>query len=137
MGVVALWLTLMACGGDDDGSGAIDGGPDAVDAGAGGGDAAKSGRACSTGLPAEHPTVLASPALECPSRVCLHVEGDEAERCTARCDDASDCIAAAETSCDGEHVCVAPMDDGPFACETVCVCAEAVPEGGFPVTCAR
>lgn len=118
--ILLLTAALLACGGDDDGGGA---------------DAAESGRACTTGLAADDPTSLASPALECPTGLCLHVEGALPDLCTADCDEPADCLGATGAACEGEYLCVAPIALGPFACRTVCVCDSAVPEGGFPVDC--
>ena len=129
-------IALLACGGDDDGDSGqrIDAG-DVADAAGPAADAAESGRTCVSGLGIDDPTVISSPSLECPSRVCLHVQGNPPDMCAAFCEQADDCLAAAETPCDEELVCAAPMDEGPFACRKVCVCAAAVPEGGFPVDC--
>jgi hypothetical protein len=123
---LSLLIAFLACGGDDDG-GSGDGVPAA--------DAAASGRACASGLDPAAATALASPALDCPSTLCLHVEGEETDLCTEGCGDASDCVTATVSACDGDFACVAPMDTGPFACSKVCVCASAVPAGGFPVDC--
>ena len=118
----ALALAAVACGGDDDG---------------GGFDAAPSGRACVSGAGPDDPTLLASPSLECPGRICLHVEGQEVDQCTAFCEDASDCEVAAESPCEGAFACEAPIDQGPNGCRKVCVCESSFPEGGFPVSCVR
>jgi hypothetical protein len=121
--ILCCALTLLACGGDDDGGGGS------------GADAAESGRACATGLEADAPTAIASPALDCPSRVCLHVEGASPDLCTDDCEEASDCVGGAASGCDGDFVCAAPVEVGPFACRKFCVCDSAVPAGGFPVDC--
>ena len=127
-------LTLLACGDDDGGGGGDDAGG-LIDARGPDDDAVESGRACVTGLEADDPTALASPALECPSRLCLHVEGATPDLCTDDCETAADCIAGPENACDGDFACVAPLSVGPFACRTVCVCDSAVPDGGFQVDC--
>jgi hypothetical protein len=98
----------------DGGSGGIDGG--LVDAG-------ESGRLCTTGAMATDPTVLASPALECPSRVCLHAQGSDADMCTARCTTAADCVNASASACTSGFVCQVVVNVGPFACQPFCVCA--------------
>ena len=123
MRLIAIWscLAVLACGGDD---------------GGGGFDAAPSGRACVSGAAADDPTLLASPAADCPSRLCLHVQGQAVDMCTAFCEDAADCAASAETPCDGAFVCEPPLEQGPYGCRKVCVCDSALPEGGFPVDCA-
>lgn len=111
MRVAALLLIFAACG--SDGGGVSGGGPDA----------APSGRACSTGLDAGLPSALASPALECPGRLCLHLMGAAPDLCTAFCDDASGCVAPPESACSGAFTCTAPVNAGPFAGRKVCVCA--------------
>ena len=136
--ILCCALAVVACGGDDDGAGG--GGDDAggvIDAREPGGDAAESGRACASGLDADDPTAIASPALDCPTRVCLHVESRPPDLCTSSCEDAADCFDGPESACAGDFACLAPMDQGPFACRKVCVCDSAVPEGGFDVDCAR
>ena len=126
---LSLLIALLACGGDDDGSRGGDG--DGVPAA----DAAASGRACVSGLGAGDPTALVSPALECPSRTCLHIQDEPTDLCTDDCDDASACVTSGTSACDGDFECAAPVDQGPFACRKVCVCASSVPAGGFPVEC--
>jgi hypothetical protein len=118
---LSLLISLLACGGDDDGAAATD--------------AAASGRLCASGAQTGDPTGLASPALECPSRLCLHVQDQPQDMCTDDCDDASDCVSDGASACDGDFACAAPVDQGPFACRKVCVCASAVPADGFPVDC--
>ena|SRR5688572_23959667 len=105
------------------------------DGGDGAPDAAVAGRLCSTGFDAGTPTVIASPALECASGLCLHVEGSAMDMCTARCEGAADCVEGASSACTAGMMCVIPMDVGPFACQQMCVCADQVPAGGFVVTC--
>lgn len=127
--IIAVWvachLVLTACGGDDDGGGL------------GGGSDAGSGRACFIGGPdGGDGTVIASPALECSSRICLHVEGSDEDACTAECEVDRDCVPSPEADCT-EFVCTPVVALGPFACQGFCVCASEVPEGGFDVDCAR
>jgi hypothetical protein len=107
MRAAALLLILAACGSDRGGGGA---------------DAAPSGRACFTGLDAGAPAALASPALECAGRVCLHQQGAARDLCTAFCDDATDCVASPGSACTRAFTCIAPVDVGPFAGRKVCVC---------------
>jgi hypothetical protein len=133
--ILCCALTLLACGDDDSGGGSGDDAGGIIDAGGPRADAAESGRACATGLDAEDPTALATPALDCPTRVCLHVEGRPPDLCTSSCEDTADCFSGPETACAGDFACVAPVDVGPFACRKFCVCDSAVPEGGFPVDC--
>ena len=130
--LVALVAFSVACGDDggDDGSAA-----DATGGGSGSDASIAAGRACFSGVPLDHPTVLTSPAVECPSRVCLHVEGIEPDECTAPCEDVSDCIPSADSACAGAFVCEAPTDEGAYACQRFCVCASSVPVGGFETTC--
>ena len=116
---------LTACGGSGTGA---DGGAGGVDGAAIVVDGAPSGRLCSIGQDAAGlGTVIASPALECPSRTCLHVAGATTDQCTARCEDAEDCVASAESACAAGFTCQAVVAAGPFACETFCVCADRVP----------
>jgi hypothetical protein len=119
--LLALLFALTTCGGDDDAGVRVD--------------AAASGRACASGFETGDPTGLASPALDCPSRLCLHVQDQATDLCTDGCSDASDCVTSDVSACDGDFACAVPVDTGPLACRKVCVCASAVPEGGFPVDC--
>ena len=123
--ILLSWVLAAAvgCGGDDDGGGGFD--------------AAPSGRACVSGAGEDDPTLLASPSADCPSQLCLHIEGQATDQCTAFCDDPSDCVNAATTQCDGAFACEPPLDQGPYGCRKVCVCESTLPEGGFPVSCAR
>ncbi len=118
---LCLLLALTGCRGDDDAGDRVD--------------AAASGRLCASGAQTGDPSGLASPALECPSRVCLHVQDQPQDMCTDDCESPSDCVSDGSSACDGDFVCAAPTDQGPFACVKVCVCASAVPAGGFPVEC--
>jgi len=103
-----------------------------------------------------------SPALECPSQICLLPGADKdphspAQRsamvngtgplCTASCASSEDCADAENGDADNPHdkrcrggfVCMWPMTVGTFACQKLCVCTDfvAVPLGGFtkPVAC--
>src|SRR6185436_17766352 len=51
----------------------------------------ESGRACASGVATGGETVVASPALDCPSRLCLHVQNVAPDDCTATCATAGDC----------------------------------------------
>jgi len=79
-------------------------------------------------------TVVGSPALECESRVCLHVAGESPDMCTATCSSASDCDTAPESPCKGGFVCAVPVVTGTFCCEHLCVCRDQLenPDGGMP-----
>lgn len=121
-------LALCACG---EGSGTVvDAG--VLDASGPPGDAAASGCPCFTGFQETDPTVVASPALECPTRICLHIQDALVDRCTARCEQPGDCIASPESTCAGGFECVAPVRLGPFACQRMCVCVDDIPDAEFP-----
>jgi len=117
-----------ACGDDDRTIPPVDGGSLGVDA------AVESGRACSLGLDAGSTTALASPALECPSRTCVHVADQGPDLCGAPCSVPSDCLPAAETPCLGGLACEFVTSVGPFACRKYCICQAYVPDGGL-TTC--
>ncbi|HEY7372748.1 MAG TPA: hypothetical protein VIF57_11350 [Polyangia bacterium] len=95
---------------------------------------------------------IASPALECPSRICILPSGDSAAAantgplCTAPCDSNDDCDGeggpkgnATDRHCENGFVCMWPTTVGDFACQKLCVCRDFVvePRGGFqkPATC--
>lgn len=104
------------------------------------------GRKCFIGSDAgtEGQSVVASPALECPSRECLHVplgtgvtlpEGSEyADLCTASCESDEDCDKVPESPCVTGFTCAVPVTTGPFCCRKKCICKDyiLVPEGGLP-----
>jgi hypothetical protein len=114
-------LVLVGCGG-----GATEGGVDAT----------VSGRTCTTGMTSTTDTVVSSPALECASRLCLHVRDVQPDACTATCTTARNCVAAPDAlPCATDFVCVAPVAFGPFACMKMCVCASSVPPNGFGGSC--
>jgi hypothetical protein len=125
---VLVVFTVAAC--EEHGSGGGDANPMIGD-GAGG---QPVGRLCTTGLAVSDPTALASPALECESRTCFHVQGQPQEMCTASCTTAVDCEVVPESPC-ARFECVIPISVGPFACQRMCVCATQIPPGGFPVGC--
>ena len=84
---------------------------------------------------------VSSPALECPSRVCLlggqNTAGTGA-LCTAECESSEDCqdgeTAAmtdpTDTRCHGGFVCTWPTTVGAFACRKMCVCTDFVSASG-------
>jgi hypothetical protein len=93
---------------------------------------------------------VSSPALECPSRLCLLAGQNAAGTgalCTADCESSQDCedgeTAATndpgDTRCHGGFVCTWPTTVGSFACRKMCVCTDFVnpPPGGFtkPASC--
>jgi hypothetical protein len=96
---------------------------------------------------------ISSPALECPSRICILPAGDNGNAantgplCTAGCESNDDC-ADGETGpkgnttdqhCENGFVCMWPTTVGDFACQRLCVCRDFVsePQGGFkkPINC--
>lgn len=104
------------------------------------------GRKCFIGPDAGSATqaVVASPALECQSRTCLHVpneqqvlpEGSEyADQCTAECEADEDCDRVPESPCVNGFTCAIPVVVGPFCCRKLCVCKDymVIPDGGVPV----
>ena len=100
------------------------------------------GRPCFIGSDAgtTNQTVIASPALECQSRTCLHIptaDKNAADLCTASCSDSSDCDGVADTPCKTGFTCTIPpaSTDGPFCCKKLCVCRDYLdlPDGGSPV----
>jgi hypothetical protein len=99
------------------------------------------GRICFIGADAgtETENVIASPALECESRTCLHIQGFGPDLCTAECSDNSDCDAVKNSPCDTGFVCMVPVVVGPFCCKKLCVCRDyvVVPDGGVqtPAAC--
>ena len=94
---------------------------------------------------------LSSPALECPSRVCLLPGADNPQGtgalCTAACESDGDCEDAAagrpgdpaDPRCKNGFACAWPTTVGAFACQKMCVCRDFVhePAGGFtkPASC--
>lgn len=97
------------------------------------------GRPCFIGSTAGTGTenVLASPALECQSRTCLHLKGqqsDEQDLCTAQCGSDDDCEKVGESSCVGGFVCAVAVEVGPFCCKKFCQCVDylVIPDDGLP-----
>ena len=125
------------------------------------------GRPCDLGtMPPEgvngQIATASSPALECPSHICLLPGADRDPRspaqltagvsgtgplCTASCASNDDCADGeranrddpADHRCRGGFVCMWPMTVGAFACQKLCVCTDFVtpPQGGFqkPTAC--
>jgi hypothetical protein len=85
----------------------------------------ESGRACSVGVASgDNDVVIASPALDCPSRICLRIHNLVPDECTARCTTATDCVASPVSACTTSFVCQPVVEVGPFACQSFCVCAD-------------
>ena len=79
-------------------------------------------------------TLVASPALECGSRLCLHVEQTGPDLCTATCEQDDDCGGLSSTACETGFACVTPIGSGSYACERLCVCRQYLPALA-PVVC--
>jgi hypothetical protein len=106
------------------------------------------GRKCFIGADAgtSSQSIIASPALECPSRTCLHVplqkelpEGSEyADLCTAECTSDSDCDRVPESPCVSGFTCGVATVVGPFCCRKQCICKDylRIHDGGLPVQAA-
>jgi len=85
-------------------------------------------------------TQIASPALECPSRLCLIQKTDDAtgqggsrNTCTAGCESDDDCGAETKDYCQKGFRCAVATQVGRFCCKKFCVCDDdLVP--GFNVT---
>lgn len=92
------------------------------------------GRECFIGTDAgtDQETVIASPALECQSRTCLHIAGKTPDLCTGECSSDDDCDKSPESPCKGGFACVVPVFVGPFCCQKQCVCRDyiQIPDGG-------
>lgn len=92
-------------------------------------------------------SIVASPALECPSRTCLHTpqerqlpaESEYADLCTDFCEKDDDCDKVAESPCQLGFTCAVATTTGPFCCRKMCVCKDyvIVPDGGIqdPAVC--
>jgi hypothetical protein len=83
-------------------------------------------------------TQVSSPALECPSRLCLiqpasasgGVDGGAPRAtCTATCNHDSDCDAETLSQCPAKFVCAVATTAGPFCCEKVCICKSDLQAG--------
>jgi hypothetical protein len=97
-------------------------------------------------------TTISSPALECPSHLCLLPSPEDAlvgtgPLCTASCESDADCEGGesrdannpADTRCQKGFVCTWATKTGAYACQRLCVCRDFVtePPGGFtkPIEC--
>jgi hypothetical protein len=91
--------------------------------------------------------IISSPALECPSRICIlpgaeKDPGSTGSLCTATCSSDDDCsdgetvsaTATGDPHCKTGFACMVPTTVGPFCCQKMCVCRDFVtePMGGFP-----
>jgi hypothetical protein len=90
---------------------------------------------------------VSSPALECPSRICILPGGDTGNPgntgplCTASCESNEDCEDGEtgpkgdlnDRHCENGFACMWPSTVGNFACQRLCVCRDFVaePPGGF------
>lgn len=82
--------------------------------------------------------IIASPALECQSRTCLHIAQKQPDLCTAECETSEDCDKVPESPCMGGFSCIVPVVVGPFCCKKMCVCNDYLPalDGGVPTPAA-
>jgi len=87
-------------------------------------------------------TQISSPALECPSRLCLieppnaatgNVSGSDGgafrATCTATCDNSGDCEAETKASCPSGFVCAVATQEGNYCCRKICICRTDLVEG--------
>lgn len=94
------------------------------------------GRECFLGADPPEPdnqNIVAAPALECQSRTCLHIAGQNPDMCTASCDSDDDCDKVDESPCTQGFACVIPVTVGAFCCKKLCVCKDylEIPPGGL------
>lgn len=94
------------------------------------------GRECFIGLDAGTPSqaIVASPALECQSRLCLRTSsltapplpegGEFTNLCTAECNSDQDCDRVPESPCQTGFTCMIPVVVGQFCCRKLCVCKD-------------
>jgi hypothetical protein len=82
------------------------------------------------GIPSNAQTLLSSPALECPTRLCLIQTSQgmiDRATCTAQCmtnDDCSMAVAgsASDQLCPSGFVCAVATVTGAFKCKKLCIC---------------
>jgi hypothetical protein len=80
---------------------------------------------------------ISSPALECPSRLCLlqpaagtgGADGGYRATCTADCQHDSDCDPETKEQCKQGFVCAVATQTGPYCCKKICVCRADLVEG--------
>ena len=113
------------------------------------------GRPCQVDVPpadagsAGGSATITSPALECPSRICI-LPNNQSEAtadkdgafCTYPCSTDDDCSDAETVSksdvgdphCKSNFICTWPTTSGPFCCQKMCICHDflSVPAGGIP-----
>src|SRR5687768_3566388 len=106
------------------------------------------GRICFIGADAgnDNQAIIASPALECPSRTCLHqplqgqlpMGSQYADLCTAECASDDECDKVPESPCVNGFTCAIPVVVGPFCCRKMCICKDylLIPDGGLPAPAA-
>jgi hypothetical protein len=110
------------------------------------------GRPCSLGV--SNPdagasgatATITSPALECPSRICLLPVASKnpmgaGPLCTAGCESNSDCedgeggpLAGGHKLCKTGFVCMYPTTVGAFCCQRMCVCRDFVTDTSPGIT---
>jgi hypothetical protein len=101
------------------------------------------GRPCvNPGGQAVEGTQVSSPALECPSRLCL-IQPPNASTgnvgssdggafratCTASCEHDDDCVAETKEDCKAGFVCAVATQAGPFCCKKLCICRTDLVQG--------
>ena len=88
-------------------------------------------------------TQISSPALECPSRLCLLQPPNESTgesgqgsdggtfraTCTATCEHNSDCDAETKAYCKEGFACAVATTAGPFCCKKLCICKTDLIQG--------
>jgi hypothetical protein len=86
-------------------------------------------------------TQVSSPALECPSRLCLlqppnassgvsgNIDGGARATCTATCDNNDDCDPETKAFCSSGFVCAVAVQAGAFCCRKMCICKDDLVEG--------
>jgi hypothetical protein len=80
---------------------------------------------------------VSSPALECPSRICLlqptgGTGGDGGAgraTCTASCENDGDCDPETRALCKAGFVCAVASQTGPYCCKKLCVCRDDLQAG--------
>ncbi len=90
-------------------------------------------------------TQISSPALECPSRLCLiepasistgnigsSVDGGSTNTCTAFCSSNDDCAPETTSQCKAGFACAVATTVGDFCCRKICIC-KADLQTGFNV----
>jgi hypothetical protein len=102
------------------------------------------GRPCvNPGGQAVQGTQVSSPALECPSRLCLLQPPNASSgnigqgtdggafraTCTATCGNDGDCNAETQQYCKEGFVCAVATQAGPFCCRKICICRGDLVEG--------